>query len=247
MNIFEIINDFLHKNNYTNTYKIGEGIHSIVYYTYNIDESIPYALKIYKNGRDIAKDAIILRKMDDYRKEICPNVLLLTYRGESLDKIGDKIKKKFTIEDCFEKLMITLKKFHCLGYLHNDIKPDNISYDFENDQFHLLDVGMASRISNVSNTSNTSNTSNKSYFRGNIFWSLRACIRCPWYESCIEDDIESLILTVWYIYYGSLPWIDYYTHNTHNTDIENILMLREDLSLCPYPFLRKFLQHIRTK
>ena len=250
--LLNIANAFLLENNFESPIRIGEGIHSIVFYTSKDYED--YVVKIYKYDKDLSREIIVLRKTGDYIKQINPFVYLLKYRGESLDKID--ITLLYSLEECLEKLMIMLTDFHKRGYLHNDIKPDNICYDPKNDSFHLVDMGNIScyyeyneNVDNMYNEYNRYNAYNEyeyKYFRGNMYWSLRACIRPPYKSWCMEDDIESLLLMVWHLYCGPLPWMSLYTHNTHNTHNTHIIVeLRENLDHCPHPLLRDLLEKNR--
>jgi len=83
-----------------------------------------------------------------------------------------------------------LEKFHSLGFIHNDMKPQNIMTKYGQNQVYLIDFGL---------TSNTSD--HKKYkFRGTPYFasnnSLLKIGNGP------KDDLESLFYILIYFYFG---------------------------------------------
>ncbi|OHS94747.1 Casein kinase I isoform delta-A [Tritrichomonas foetus] len=104
-----------------------------------------------------------------------------------------------------DQMLIRLQYLHTKGYVHCDIKPENIVVGklLKANQFFLIDMGLATRYINKKSGEHVS-FSDKCNFNGT-----------PKYASCNahrglrlsrRDDLESLGYTLIYLLTGSLPW-----------------------------------------
>lgn len=72
--------------------------------------------------------------------------LIMPYGGDSLEKIISK--RVLSLKECeyillgFEKVMKNVEELYKQGYIHQDIKPDNILYDKKKKILHLIDPGI---------------------------------------------------------------------------------------------------------
>jgi hypothetical protein len=70
----------------------------------------------------------------------------LSYRAVIMDYVGKPITRfSGDLFDIFEGCVIELRKMHEAGFVHQDIKPDNILYDAIERKVHLIDFGFATR------------------------------------------------------------------------------------------------------
>ena len=95
-----------------------------------------------------------------------------------------------------------LERFHSLGYIHNDMKPQNIMTKLPNttevttaaNQIYLIDFGLAIQ----------ARDSQKYKFRGTPYFASNNSLERQ--GSGPKDDIESLLYILVYFYHGQLPW-----------------------------------------
>lgn len=97
----------------------------------------------------------------------------------------------------------TLQGIHSFGYLHLDIKPDNILIKCRKDSFQcfIIDFGLAKR---YSIGGRHYPASDRKEFRGNSVFASRRMLKRK--TPSRRDDLESLIYTWAFLANGSLPW-----------------------------------------
>lgn len=132
------------------------------------------------------------------------NYMVVTLLGDSL---SDVVKKKntFSLEDVLQigkQMVERLQYVHDMGLIHRDIKPDNFLIGKE-DIIFLIDFGLC-----------------KKYLKDNVHIEnkkISKILGTPTFVSVNihnlnqpsrRDDLESMVYTMMYLYYGSLPWLD---------------------------------------
>lgn len=132
------------------------------------------------------------------------NYMVVTLLGDSL---SDVVKKKgtFSLEDVLKigkQLLERLQYVHDMGLIHRDIKPDNFLMGKDNVIF-LIDFGLCKKYTkndvHVENKKITKIVGTPTFVSVNIH-NLNQPSR--------RDDLESMVYTMIYLYYGNLPWFD---------------------------------------
>jgi len=139
------------------------------------------------------------------------NAMVLQYLGPSLSSLFGWCKKNLTLETiCNIAIQLTyrLECFHSIGYLHQDLKPENITigtkYGNDQDTIYLIDFGTSVRFKSANNVH--INPGNSDRIMGTCRY---AAIRMHFghYQSR-RDDLESLCYVLLYLFYRKLPWQD---------------------------------------
>ena len=109
-----------------------------------------------------------------------------------------------------DRMIIILFKLHSIGYVHNDIKPENIligttEEQIRSNQLYLIDFGIATPFWDFKNDKHkTIKTSVP--FNGTFRFSSRNH-HCNGFSTSRRDDLESLIYLAIYCLTGTLPWM----------------------------------------
>ncbi|KAK8878612.1 hypothetical protein M9Y10_005392 [Tritrichomonas musculus] len=113
-----------------------------------------------------------------------------------------------TILQIADQVLLRLQYFHLKGYVHGDIKPENIAIGkFPNsNQFHLIDLSLAKRYINKQNGEHLP-FSDKHNIQGSLVFSSINAQRGL--KISRRDDLESLGYLLVYLLTGSLPWLYY--------------------------------------
>ena len=112
---------------------------------------------------------------------------------EKLDILRGK-RASDEVASIAQQLLLVMKAFHDEGYVHGDIKPDNMGMRVSNRQMCVIDLGLAQKIGNNPHAG----------FRGTVvFASINAHQRGP---PSRRDDLESLFYSLIFMVSGSLPW-----------------------------------------
>ena len=135
-----------------------------------------------------------------------------------LERLGPDLKslirgrsKPFTLDSVVHigvQLLERLAALHSQGYVHRDIKPDNVLLGGELDSpaskdVYLIDFGICRQFRNK-NGEHTPLKTNQP-FAGNVIFSSRNALLN--YSCSRRDDLEALIYLLIFLYKGSLPWI----------------------------------------
>lgn len=126
------------------------------------------------------------------------NYIIMDYISCNLENYVTEGKESnnilFTPENIYEKLTTVVKKLHNCGYVHRDLKPDNILV--KNNEIYLIDLGFSTKISN------------KYYNKkiGSILFSSYNTHSSK-YQYRKKDDIISCYYIVCYLFgKKNLPW-----------------------------------------
>ncbi len=84
------------------------------------------------------------------------------------------------------QMLDILEKFHSLGYIHNDLKPQNMMIKYGQNQVYLIDFGLTTSITELS----------RYKFRGTPFFASNNALMKK--ASGPKDDLESLIYILIY-------------------------------------------------
>ena len=110
----------------------------------------------------------------------------------------------------FKELTNTLRHLHARGYVHRDLKPDNILV--KGHKIILIDLGMAAKVSNKLSTT----------FVGNLrFSSYNTHLKQYNYGKC--DDIISCFYIIFYLFSDNLlPWTNLMNKDNLSTQIMHL-------------------------
>lgn len=102
-----------------------------------------------------------------------------------------------------DQLLVAMESMHEKGYLHRDVKPDNVCIGTGDsaDRLYLIDFGLSRKYvaGGVHVPCTTDNP-----FQGNFYWASNNVLRG--HTSSRRDDLESLLYVFLYFLRGDLPW-----------------------------------------
>ena len=109
-----------------------------------------------------------------------------------------------------DRMIIILCKLHSIGYVHNDIKPENIligtnENQLRSNRIYLIDFGIATPFWNFKNNKHLPIQASVP-FNGTFRFSSKNH-HCNGFSTSRRDDLESLIYLAIYLLTGTLPWI----------------------------------------
>lgn len=185
--------------------------------------------KALKGQGDLRKERMILKELQNV--DGVPKLFELKETNDDLliiEKLGDSLEVLKLIHGVFDlkrviqigvQLIAILKGIHEKGFIHRDIKPDNILFrDDSQKQVCLIDYGFAKRFRD-SQGHIFLNTKKRSFKGTMMFASRNAHSGCT---TSRRDDLESLWYTLVYLFKGFLPWSQYLNPNTDMKIVENL-------------------------
>jgi len=205
-------------NKYKITGILGDGTFGKVFKAENILTKNNVAIKIEKEkeSRILKYEARIYNLLHNMKN--IPKIRLFGTEEEytymvidlfscSIDKRELNMKDKTT---SFKNALKILEELHENGFIHRDIKPDNILFEERNsNQVKLIDFGLSKKYLDKNNNHLEYKDGKK--IIGTIkYCSINLHNGC---EPSRRDDIESLIYTFIKVYSGVLPWDNYYINN----------------------------------
>lgn len=135
------------------------------------------------------------------------------------DSIQNKhIRESITMPEIFKmgkQVTSSLKILHKFGYIHRDVKTENIVFDCKKNSYSLIDFGLAKKYkvqgSHIPLIMSSSFVGNLIFCSTNVLTINQASRR---------DDLISLALVLLYLILGTLPWIN------HTCSVEDMLKAR---------------------
>ena len=207
-------------SNYLIQAKIAKGSFGIVYSGKMLSNNHKIAIKLEKRRDDfpgiLETEACRLHLLqgEGIPKIVCygtnetHNILIQELLGSSLEKIFNKLNKKFSLKTVCNigiQLIKRIKHIHKKYHIHRDLKPDNFltGYYKIDSKIYLIDFGLSKKYYS------TSKQKHIKFKKGyNLIGTARYCSRNAHkgYELSRRDDIESLGYCLIYFLKGKLPW-----------------------------------------
>jgi len=196
---------------------LGKGGFSTVYAGYDINRANEVAIKVEKEGEWLKKEFNVLRllwkkyKESDYRKighfglpiiydyfeeDGTKYMVMKRYKYSLLD-IMRKTNMNYdltSINNICNQLIYFLKFIHSVGYVHRDLKPDNIMITEDYKKVIIIDFGLTEQLSEINDTNPVGSIR---FMSPNIHFYKKYSKR---------DDLVSLAYSLIYLYKGILPW-----------------------------------------
>lgn len=136
------------------------------------------------------------------------NYMVITKFDYDLEFVYSQNKRKFSLQTIVTigvLMLDILEKFHNMGYVHNDMKPQNIMTKMPTsgpqtgagnsaNQLFLIDFGLTTAQSDHS----------KYKFKGTPYFASNSALQKI--GTGPKDDVESLMYILVYLYMGELPW-----------------------------------------
>ena len=203
------------KNNFKRNYIIGQGSFSRVYHATNTNNSDAVAIKVTEktHKRFYLEESEVLRQVSGHRgfpkliwsgKNDNELVIVMTLFSHSLhDK---NLRRTISIPEILnigKKITSALKFLHKLGYIHRDIKTENIVVNFTETSYSLIDFGLAK---NYKIHGSHIPLMISSTFIGNLVFCSNNVLNIN--QASRRDDLISLALVLVYLIEGTLPWVN---------------------------------------
>ena len=138
--------------------------------------------------------------------------IIMERLGNDLDFYQKRHNSKFdykTVNQIGIQIIKILEQFHSIGYVYNDLKPENICVGQYGDeaslnQLRLIDFGLASPF--LIQNQHVEKTYGKD-FQGNIAFSSKNAFELKIMSR--RDDLISLVYMLFFLKNGKLPFFDY--------------------------------------
>ena len=251
------------KQKYKIRRKIGSGSTSTVYEAITNDDRIVAIKQVAINENGMKHNYIekqIYLQLNEFAKQASSNKISCSmfdcFSNENfeyfvLEKLGVSLQhllfvresSKFdlnTVCTIFDSMIVNLYKLHQIGFVHNDIKLENIligtNYDYENDhnikyknrleKLYLIDFGISDQYYDFKQKTHNPIKNNISFQGTNRFSSVNH--HCHRVSQSRRDDLESLIYLCIYCLTNDLPWIVKYDKYKQSLD-EKKLPTKQDM------------------
>lgn len=170
-----------------------------------------YAIKHSKKRELLKKEFLVVKALSKVQNsiQVYEYAMLEDTDFFVMELLGDSIfelQESLTLE-CISaiglQILEALEQLHSMNLLHRDIQPKNFVISLDKRKVHL--VGYSSTISYQSNGKHKTFKHACKRLGNPAFASLNCHNR---YRYSRRDDLESLILSLIYLFQGTLPWIE---------------------------------------
>jgi serine/threonine protein kinase len=241
--------------------KLGSGAFGEIYAGHELGTDTPVAIKLERvDARypQLGYEARIYHSLQNNMNGGIPhmhyfgteglyNVLVLDRLGKNMETLRDESPLEHLsykhVSMIADRTLALLERFHDNGFVHRDLKPDNILTGPRGNGFYLIDFGLSKYIRDPVSGGHIPAQRGK-HLTGTPRYASIGNHRG--YEQGRKDDVESLGYVLLYLLRGSLPW----QHIT--TRYDEILREKQktlrDGSLCKDtpPAFRRFFRHVAT-
>ncbi len=132
------------------------------------------------------------------------NYIIMDYISCNLQRYIENNKQDILPVKLLRSLVSTVNKLHNSGYVHRDLKPDNILV--KNNEIYLIDLGFADDINDKIH---------KNMIGSILFSSYNT--HCSSYQYRKKDDILSCFYIIFHLCFEKcLPWNNIKSHNSAN-------------------------------
>jgi len=202
-----------------------------------------YEARIYNSLQNNMNDGI--PRMHYFGTEGLYNVLVLDRLGKNLEQLrAESPRERLSfkqVSGIAGQVLNTLERFHDEGFVHRDMKPDNILTGPRGQGYYLIDFGLSKYMRD--DGGHISNRSGK-HLTGTPRYASIGNHRG--HEQGRKDDVEGLGYVLLYLLRGSLPWQHITTH--YDEILTKKLKTLRDGSLCKDtpPTFRRFFRHVAS-
>ncbi|KAI8370945.1 kinase-like domain-containing protein [Blakeslea trispora] len=207
--------------------RLGSGSFGTIYKVIEVATKKEYAAKIEDKSehtrqikeertvyQNLPADAVGYLKLKEYYSVYTSSYrcLILTLVGKNLDSLMmSQPKRKLSLKTVLMigiQLIDRIETLHKAGFVHRDIKPDNLAMGLgdESPILFMLDLGLGKRY--ISGGKHISLRTDKSLTGTARYASIRSH---KGYELSRRDDMESIAYVLIYLLRGSLPWQGYHS------------------------------------
>jgi len=217
-------------NKYDIISKIGSGAFGSIYKGQNVRSGEPVAIKVeplkhetnlLKNEARIyqyLKGGIGIPQVKWFGVDDANNYMVINLLGESLQN-NIHTYGAFSLLESISigvQMIERIQYVHECGLIHRDVKPDNFLFGLNEQQerLYIIDFGFCKKCSPPETPTPPKRMTSVLGTPNYISISVHDYI-----EPNKHDDLESILYTIMYLYYGKLPWD---IHNIANTEIRDM-------------------------
>lgn len=149
--------------------------------------------KVYEFGKIEFKDSYV-------------NCMTMDLLGSSLEKLYNKMDRKFSLKTLFmigKSCINRIENLHHKNYIHRDIKPDNFVTDLSGKKIFMIDFGLSKEYRNPTTLEHRPYRDGKNLTGTARYASVNTHRGV---EQSRRDDMESLGFMLIYFLRGRLPW-----------------------------------------